>query len=273
MKKISTQSVQSLISRRDLAALALIAALVLLFFWRILTPRDLDRAAFPPGDFTDQFWMFRVESARAFAQGRLPLWSDYFNSGHPFLADVQSAIFYPISLVWTLAVVAVRGENFTWFDLELEAIFHFMLAGAFTYLFARRVIESRIAALVSALTFTFGGYLTSYPPQQLAILETATWLPLALYFLDAGIAQTNENKNPRSSAHIPFAFHTRITNYELRITNYDFTPHVSFLSPSSPPVSLPRSGFHRSNINSFRRASRWIGRKRRAAFQLLIHCK
>jgi len=171
----------------DLAAITLIAALVLLFFWRILTPRLEDRAAFPPGDFTDQFWAFRMDQARAFAAGRLPLWSEHFNSGHPFLADVQSAVFYPLGLVWTLAVVALRGASFTLLDLEIEAIFHFILTGAFTYLFARRLLNSRGAALVSALTFTFGGYLTSYPPQQLAILETATWLPLALLFLDLAI--------------------------------------------------------------------------------------
>ncbi|MBM3130887.1 MAG: YfhO family protein [Chloroflexi bacterium] len=171
----------------DLAALALLTALVLLFFWRIITPRLEDRAVFPPGDFTEQFWAFRVYAARAFAEGHLPLWSENFNSGHPFLADVQSALFYPISLIWTLIVVAVRGANFTLLDLEIEAIVHFVLAGAFTYLFARRVIGSRVAALVSALTFTFGGYLTSYPPQQLAILETATWLPLALLFLDLAV--------------------------------------------------------------------------------------
>ncbi len=185
-------------------ALLFIAALVLLFFWRIITPRPEDRAAFPPGDFTDQFWMFRVYAARAFAEGRLPLWSESFNSGHPFLADVQSAIFYPVSLVWTLVVVAMRGGNFTLLDLELEAIFHFILAGAFTYLFAQRLLQNRIAALVSALTFTFSGYLTSYPPQQLAILETATWLPLTLYFLDCGfshrLTQMNTDKALRSSA-------------------------------------------------------------------------
>jgi len=182
-----TSNVQPLTSNlRDLAALGLIALLVILFFWRILTPRLEDRAAFPPGDFTDQFWMFRVYAARAFAEGRLPLWSENFNSGHPFLADVQSAIFYPVSLAWTLAVVALRGGDFTLFDLELEAIFHFILAGAFTYLFARRLLESRVAALVAALTFIFGGYLTSYPPQQLAILETATWLPLILLLLNLG---------------------------------------------------------------------------------------
>ena len=186
---------------QDLAALALIAALVVLFFWRIITPRLADRAIFPPGDFSDQFWAFRMYEARAFAQGRLPLWSENFNSGHPFLADVQSAVFYPVGLVWTLAVVALRGANFTLLDLEIEAIFHFVLAGAFTYLFARRLIGSRVAALVSAVTFMFGGYLTSYPPLQLAILETATWLPLALLLLDVGVehrlTQTNTGENQR----------------------------------------------------------------------------
>ncbi|MCX7840675.1 MAG: hypothetical protein N2559_14670, partial [Anaerolineae bacterium] len=82
----------------NLYALGLLTVLVVLFFWRILTPRLEDRAVFPPGDFTDQFWAFRVYVARALAQGRLPLWSDNFYGGHPFLADVQSAIFYPISL-------------------------------------------------------------------------------------------------------------------------------------------------------------------------------
>ncbi len=187
----AAQPLRNAFTVRDLAALALMAALVLLFFWRILTPRLEDRAIFPPGDFSDQFWAFRMYEARAFAQGRLPLWSENFNSGHPFLADVQSAIFYPVSLVWTLAVVAFRGGNFTLFDLELEAIFHFFLAGAFTYLFARRLIGSRGAGLVAAVTFTFGGYLTSYPPQQLAILETATWLPLALLFLDRAVSQAD----------------------------------------------------------------------------------
>ncbi len=172
---------------KDVLALALVAALVLLFFWRIITPKPADRAVFPPGDFTDQFWAFRMVEARAFAAGRLPLWAEDYNSGHPFLADVQSAVFYPVGLLTTLGVVAVRGADFTLFDLELEAILHYILTGAFTYLLARRLIGSRAAALGAALTFTFGGYLTSYPPLQLAILETATWLPLVLLLLDLAV--------------------------------------------------------------------------------------
>jgi len=37
---------------------------------------------------------------------------------------------------------------------------------------------------MAALSFTYAGYLTSFPVQQLTILETAVWLPLILFFLD-----------------------------------------------------------------------------------------
>ncbi|MBN1135918.1 MAG: YfhO family protein, partial [Anaerolineae bacterium] len=40
------------------------------------------------------------------------------------------------------------------------------------------------AGAIAALTFTYSGYLTSFPVQQITILETAIWLPLVLFFLD-----------------------------------------------------------------------------------------
>jgi hypothetical protein len=175
-------------TRLDALLLLLLAGLIALFFWRILTPNPADRAQFPPGDFTNQFYAFRLYEARALAAGRLPLWSEDMNSGHPFLADVQAAVYYPIGLADTLINVALSGPNFSLFALELEALLHFFLAGAFTYLFARRVVGGRAGAFAAAFVFTFGGYLTSYPSLQLAILETATWLPLALYFLDRALS-------------------------------------------------------------------------------------
>ena len=167
----------------DLAVVLLLAVLCVLFFWRILTPNRADRAYFPPGDFADQFYSFTVYEASRWQEGKLPLWNPYTFSGHPFLADVQSAIFYPISLAVVLASLAVRGY-FSLVALEWEAVVHFFLASLFTYLFARRRLGNRGAALVSAVTFAYGGYLTGYPPLQLAVLETDVWLPLILLCLD-----------------------------------------------------------------------------------------
>jgi len=171
-------------SRRDGLALALLALMVLLFFWRILTPRLADRASFPPGDFSYQFWAFSTLEARELGQGRLPLWNPYTYSGAPFWADIQSAVLYPLSGL-TLLLSAPWG--FSLFALECEAILHFWLAGAFTYLFARRILNRRAPALLAAVTFAFGGYLTAYPSQQLAVLETDVWLPLLLYCTDRAL--------------------------------------------------------------------------------------
>jgi hypothetical protein len=170
----------------DVGIVLLLACLCLFFFWRIITPNLANRDSFPEGDFADQFYAFGVYEAQRLFSGQLPLWNPYTFSGHPFLADIQSAIFYPLSLI-TLLLSLPWG--FSLFALELEAIFHFFLGGLFTYLLAKRLLHDRRAALISSLVFTFGGYLTSYPSQQLAILETDVWLPLILLLLDIGLEQ------------------------------------------------------------------------------------
>jgi hypothetical protein len=167
-------------TRADWFNLILFAALVVLFFWRILTPNLADRQSFPPGDFYDQFWAFTTFDVRELSAGRLPLWNPYTFGGAPFWADVQAAVFYPFSLL-TLALSAPWG--FSAFALELEAILHFWLAAAFMYLFVREVTGSRAAAVVAGLTWSFSGYLTGYPNQQLAVLQVDVWLPLILFFL------------------------------------------------------------------------------------------
>lgn len=166
----------------DWAALLGFALLVLLFHWRLITPDLADRQSYPPGDFSYQFWAFSTFEARELSAGRLPLWNPYTFSGAPFWADVQAAVLYPPSLL-TLALSGLAG-GFSLFALELEAIAHFWLAATFTYLFARRVTHSRPAGIVAALVFTFSGYLTGYPSQQLAVLETDVWPPLILFFVD-----------------------------------------------------------------------------------------
>jgi hypothetical protein len=186
-------------SRYDWASLAMLALLTVLFFWRILTPNLADRASFPPGDFSHQFWAFSTFEARELSAGRLPLWNPYTYAGAPFWADIQSAVLYPPSLL-TLLVSGLWG--FSLFALEIEAIVHFWLAGTFSYLFVRRLTRHRGAALFAAITFTFGGYLTGYPSQQLAVLETVVWLPLLLYFTDRALVDRS-GKTPHLRPNIP----------------------------------------------------------------------
>ncbi len=164
----------------NLLPVVLLLVLTGLFFWRILTPDPTNQRAFPAGDFTYQFYAYQSYAASELAQGRLPLWIPYVYGGHPFAADIQAGLFYPISLVVNL----LSGGNLSLYALEVQAILHFFLAATFTYLFVQRRISSIFGGLVAAVTFAFGGYLTTYPALQLAILEVQTWLPLILLLLD-----------------------------------------------------------------------------------------
>jgi hypothetical protein len=154
-----------------------------LFFWQLWAPNPADRATIPAGDFTEQYYPLHLFAAREWAQGRLPLWDPYIYAGQPALADIQSGALYPLNLLVTL-LLAGAGLGFPLWALEAQVILHFSLASVFTYLLVRRLSHSRFAAVVSALTFTYSGYLTSFPVQQVTILRTAVWLPLVLFLLD-----------------------------------------------------------------------------------------
>lgn len=190
---------------KDWLIIAGFAGLVMLFYWPLLTPNPADRHSFPPGDFHLQFWAFSTLEARELAAGRLPLWNPYTFAGAPFWADVQAAVFYPPSLL-TLLLSAPWG--FSLFALEIEALAHMWLAATFTYLYARYLTANRGAAVIAAVTFTFSGYLTGYPTQQLAILEAAVWLPLILLCLH----KTTESKDfdNKDARHFESAGHLKL---------------------------------------------------------------
>ncbi|MBI4320345.1 MAG: YfhO family protein [Chloroflexi bacterium] len=168
----------------DLLAVVGLGLMPLLFFWRLLTPNPADVAIIRPGDFTDVHYPFRSFVTRELIDGRLSLWNPFVLSGHSSLGDVQFALFYPVNLA--LSYLLGR-DGLSLLDLELHVVLHFSLAGIFTYLFAKRVLRSRAAALTSALVFAYGGYLTSFPVQQINLLETSAWLPLILLLLDKGL--------------------------------------------------------------------------------------
>jgi len=153
----------------------------LLFFARLFSPVDSLRLYVVQGDFSNQFYPFRAFAANEWRAGRVPLWNPYVFGGHPFLADIQTAVLYPPSFA-TSVVGAVAGLPYTL--LEAEMVAHYLLAAVFAYLLGRDLTGSRLGGTVCGVVFTFSGFLTSYPAQQLAMLESAVWLPLALLLLN-----------------------------------------------------------------------------------------
>src|SRR5437773_6419604 len=57
-------------------------------------------------------------------------------------------------------------------------------SSTFTFLLVELLTGSIAAGLLGAVVFAFSGFLTSYPSQQLPVLESTLWLPLELYCLE-----------------------------------------------------------------------------------------
>ncbi len=156
--------------------------LALLFY----APHLLGRRRFPDGDLTYHFVPFALYLTDRLRNGHLPLWNPYTFAGHPFLADVQAAVFYvPTTVLWLLTAAwntpGVRAYLF-----QVDAAVHLALAGWGVYALARALTGQHVAAFLAGVTFAFSGFLTGYPPLQPAVLHTAVWAPWALWGLYRG---------------------------------------------------------------------------------------
>ena len=147
----------------------------LLFFYDLLngryllTERDLGPYFIPPRFF----W---VESIR---NGCFPLWDPYQFSGHPFLANPQHAILYPLNTLFFIL-------PFDW-AFNVIIILHFFLGGLFTFLFLRDLEVSSTGSLISGLIFMLSGYLLSVH-SLLSVLLSSIWIPLIMIFFRRALA-------------------------------------------------------------------------------------
>jgi hypothetical protein len=75
----------------------------------------------------------------ATARRHIPLWNPYQFAGTPFVANGQSAVFYPLNLpFWLFDVARAFG---------ISAFLHTLLSGIATYFLAQRWGRSRAASL------------------------------------------------------------------------------------------------------------------------------
>ncbi len=103
--------------------------------------------------------------------GEIPLWNPLVNMGQPFLANVQTCAFYPLTVLFFL-------PSFLW-AFNSYIVLHLVLAGFFTYLWMRDCEVSHPSAILAALAYSLSGY--SMSTMQLTIsLCSAAYFPLVL---------------------------------------------------------------------------------------------
>ncbi|MCI0708721.1 MAG: YfhO family protein [Chloroflexi bacterium] len=167
--------------RTDYWIILLIIALCGLFYWRLFTFNDADALSFTDIDFTTIFTPWTSYSVERFHDGELPLWNPYMYGGTPFMADPQSAVFYPIRWL-TITALALDSDitnGDVLFALQGEMLLHVVAGALFMYAFLRQRFPP-LPSFIGALIWTFAGFMTSYPPAQLSILESSIWIPLVL---------------------------------------------------------------------------------------------
>ncbi|MEX2012945.1 MAG: YfhO family protein [Candidatus Levyibacteriota bacterium] len=126
-------------------------------------------------DVITQIYPWRHLVIQVWKSGQIPLWNPYSFSGTPLLANYQSAVLSPSNLLFFI---------FPFVDgWSLLVLLQPLLAGFFTYAFVRALKRSRTASLISAVSFMFCGFITSwmsYATLGYAILP----LPLALFAIE-----------------------------------------------------------------------------------------
>jgi hypothetical protein len=205
------------IARRDVAFLvtlrevlqaaflcALVAALFLggaLFTGKYLSPANLLSGYYPwsgqqalgssaptnglLGDDATQFEPWLQYSAERLHEGQFPLWDPDNMLGAPFMANMQSGLFYPLNWLYFLFPGAL--------SLALRAWLKIFLALLGMYLLARRVAGlGRLGAAVSSISFGLGAFMTVWLlfPQT----AVAVWLPW-LWWATANLIERQTARN------------------------------------------------------------------------------
>ena len=154
--------------KKLITAIILISFLIIYFYKVVFLGRVLSSAdnlfSYPPynsvapigwthatnpfmGDPTTQFYPFLYYARENIRQGHLPLWNPYIMMGAPFIADAQSAVLYPINLVF---------YTFPFKDaFAISAFIRLFIAGFGMYLFMNVLGMEFMASLFSSIIFMF----------------------------------------------------------------------------------------------------------------------
>lgn len=177
--------------RSDLAALAaVVLAFCIAFGWAICRGKFLIG-----GDVFFYTYPMRTVAWRMVRAGTPPIWTPLVLSGYPLLAMMQLGLGYP--LTWTHLFLPDHWAE------EIYVLAPFLLAPVFTYAYVREVGRSRLAALLAALAFGYGGLTTNTLGMNGIPTNALMWLPLVLVALER--ARTRPLAGCLLGATVPYA--------------------------------------------------------------------
>lgn len=149
-------------------AVACLAALVVAF-----NPDLVFGGLIPAGyDTNVYFYPLREYFAWSISQGRLPLWNPYLFAGSPYLANPQTAVFYPGT--WLFAAMWVPSAY------ALNIVGHVVLGAVGIYAFSRAILAvDPIGGAAAGFAFAISGVVTGHYG-HLNQISVIAWIPWAM---------------------------------------------------------------------------------------------
>lgn len=127
-----------------------------------------------------EFYPWRKFAAETLKSGYLPLWNPHQFCGTPFVANSQSAVFYPFNLLFCLLPVSQA--------FGVSVLLHLFFTGIFAYCFlrSRPLGLGRAASLVGAASWQLCHWQVAWLTLP-TFLCVSAWLPLALILTDHAV--------------------------------------------------------------------------------------
>jgi hypothetical protein len=122
------------------------------------------------GDLITMMYPWRAFAAQAIRKFELPLWNHQILAGAPFVANGQSAVFYPINFLYYFL-----PTNAAW---SLRPFLWVICSGCFTAVFVEAIGGSISGSIVAGIVYSMGGFVSAW--QGWPISDAAMWLPLML---------------------------------------------------------------------------------------------
>jgi hypothetical protein len=160
----------------------LLLGFIFLFFGKNIIPINGDFiGGFDVGEYF--FWHAQFIKEQ-FLSGTLPLWNPYYYSGHPFLANPQTFIFYPSTLFF-IALPLPWAFN-------LDTVLHLYLAALGMYFLVFLITQSKSSGIAAGVVYCLSGYfMDNILSGHLTMIHTAALLPWIFYFLEKALKHKN----------------------------------------------------------------------------------
>jgi len=123
------------------------------------------------------FYPQRALTSEMLKEGKIPYWNPYNFSGNAHLALSETAVFYPLSVIFIFV-----SQIDAWIFMTVVQP---LIAGLGMYLFLSRIIADKRGVIFGGIIFAFSGVVIVRAQEGLSVGHTLIWMPYVFYGIES----------------------------------------------------------------------------------------